>query len=42
MPAITPHDGTDSTHRAGPYSGLPNKLVAASLKRPDRRSSVHP
>ena len=42
MPAITAHDGTDSAHRAGPYSGLSNKLVAASPKRPDRRSSVHP
>jgi hypothetical protein len=42
MPAITAHDGTNSAHRVGPYSGLPNKLVAASPKRPDRRSSVHP
>jgi len=42
MPAITAHDGTDSTRRSGPYSGLPNKLVAASPKRPDRLSSVHP
>jgi hypothetical protein len=40
MPAITARDGTDSTHRAGPYSGLPNKLVAAFPKRPDRLSSV--
>jgi len=42
MPAITAHDGTDSTRRAGPYSGLPNKLVAALPMRPDRLSSVHP
>jgi hypothetical protein len=32
MPAITARDGTDSTHRAGPYSGLPNKLVALRLR----------
>jgi len=30
MPAITTDDGTDSAHRDGPYSGLPNKQARAA------------